>query len=63
MHDTGSELGTLFDHWYQSINPMKILKDDGLIDIIVTKKIFIKDKHCNDSKEYDYFSKPNYLLI
>jgi hypothetical protein len=36
MHDTGSELGTLFDHWYQSINPMKILKDDGTIDIMVT---------------------------
>jgi hypothetical protein len=63
MHDTGAELGIIFDYWYQPIKPMKIMKDGGLIDIIVMKKMFIKDKHCNDTKEYDYFSKPNYLLI
>jgi hypothetical protein len=63
MHDKGAEMGTIYNYWYQPITPMKIMKEDGTADITVRKKIFIKDKDCNDAKEYDYFSKTNYVLL
>jgi hypothetical protein len=62
MHDKGAEMGTIFNYWYQPINAMKIMKEDGTIDIIVRKKMFIKYNDCNDTKEYDYFSKTNYFI-
>jgi hypothetical protein len=63
MHDTGAEMGTILGWWHQPIKPMKIMKDDAIIDISVNKKMFIKDKDCNDSKEYQYFSKTNNIFL
>jgi hypothetical protein len=60
MHEKGGEIGIIFDYWYQTIVPLKIMKDDGMIEIIVRKKMYILEKNCNNTKEYNYLGKTNY---